>query len=65
MMGKTPKYVYARGGKPKGKYLGETQRACFEGCRGRRVSVRWPDGKMTYPCTRGLKVRKDGNLQIE
>lgn len=64
LTGKLPKYVYGSGGTPKGEYRGETRRACFDGCRGRRVAVKWPDGTMTYPCTRGLEVRKDGNLQI-
>lgn len=63
-MSDTPKFVYARGGTLKGRNLGATQRACFEGCRGRRIAVRWPNGKMTYPCTRGLNVRKDGNWEI-
>jgi hypothetical protein len=36
----------------------------MEGCLGRRLYVRWPNGKLTMPCTKGLKSREDGDLQI-
>ena len=37
-----------------GALLG-TQRCCqMEGCRGRRLYVRWPSGKITIPCTKGM-----------
>ena len=26
----------------------------MEGCRGVKAAVRWPDGKLTYPCSKGL-----------
>lgn len=27
----------------------------MEGCNGRRLGVKWPDGRVTYPCTKGLE----------
>ena len=42
-----------------GKYLGTLtggERDCpMESCRGKRVGVRWNDGKLTFPCTGGMK----------
>lgn len=32
------------------------QRMCqLEGCRGKRLYVRWKDGKITMPCTKGME----------
>jgi len=28
------------------------------------VEEYWKDGKITYPCTWGMKIRKDGHWQI-
>ncbi|MEJ6002498.1 hypothetical protein [Paucibacter soli] len=39
-------------------------RCQMEGCTGRRLVVKWPDGKSTRPCTKGMFTRPDGNLQI-
>lgn len=27
----------------------------LEGCRGHRIGVRWPNGKLTWPCLKGVK----------
>lgn len=57
------KKVYARNGKECGEVRGE--RCCrLAGCTGRCLVVRWKDGKVTDPCTKGMKVRKDGHWQI-
>jgi hypothetical protein len=48
------KRVYARGGKRYGLATGTTRRCQLEGCCGTRLGVRWPDGKITWPCTKGL-----------
>lgn len=52
--------IYARGlpvrprtGKMTGRLTGGS-RGCAEGCRGRRLGVRWPDGQLTWPCTKGM-----------
>lgn len=58
--------VYERNGKGYGHPVTIfAKRPCrLEGCNGLRLPVRWKDGKVTYPCTRGLKTRRDGHLQI-
>jgi hypothetical protein len=56
--------VYSSNGKMSGKVTGSERHCQLEGCRGTRMGVRWSDGKLTYPCTKGMKVRKDGNYQI-
>lgn len=33
---------------------GNTQKCRLEGCRGIRLSVKWPDNRYTYPCTKGM-----------
>ena len=56
--------VYSSDGKMVGKSTGG-ERAChLEGCTGTKIGVRWSDGKLTYPCTKGMKVRKNGDYQI-
>ncbi len=47
-----------------GVTTGGTRKCQMEGCLGRRYGVRWPDGKMTWPCSKGLRDRDDGSLQI-
>ena len=33
-----------------------SQRLCqMEGCRGKRLYVRWKDGRITMPCTKGME----------
>lgn len=36
----------------------------LEGCRGVRITTRWPNGKITHPCSKGLVNNGDGNLRI-
>lgn len=31
----------------------------MDGCNGVRLSVKWPDGKHTFPCTKGMELRTD------
>lgn len=56
--------VYSRDGASVGLTTGSTHRCQLEGCTGRRVTVKWPDGKITHPCTKGLETRADGAQQI-
>jgi hypothetical protein len=35
-----------------------------EGCKGTTLVARWPNGKLSYPCSAGLSYRKNGDLQI-
>jgi hypothetical protein len=35
-------------------------RSCsMEGCGGRRFGVRWPDGKLTWICTKAIRMEGD------
>jgi hypothetical protein len=38
---------------------GGTRRCQLEGCSGTQVGVRWPDGKLTWPCTKGITTEGD------
>ncbi len=63
-MKESPQQVYNREGSEYGLTTGAEYPCRLEGCRGWRLGVLWPDGRRTYPCTRGLFVRPDGNLQL-
>jgi hypothetical protein len=56
--------VYSRDGELRGMASGSEHRCQLEGCGGVRVSVRWEDGRRTFPCSKGLTTRDDGALQI-
>ncbi len=49
--------LWSSDGKLRGKILNVTERPCFEGCGGARLSVRWSDGTLTYPCSRAIEPR--------
>jgi hypothetical protein len=60
-----PRAVYPKGtvitsrdGKQRGKCTGTVRRCPLEGCGGIRIGVRWPDGKITWPCSVGIKNRR-------
>ena len=52
--------IYARGGGKHGIASGHAKPCTLEGCPGTRVMVRWPDGKRSWPCSKGLEAREDG-----
>jgi hypothetical protein len=56
--------VYSRDRKEFGMPTGSSTVCKLEGCRGRRIGVRWRDGKITFPCTHGMKIYKNGNMRI-
>lgn len=56
--------VYSHDATEVGAATGSTHHCRMEGCTGRRVTVKWPDGKVTHPCTKGLTTREDGAFQI-
>lgn len=58
------KAILSRDGRLKGMASGAIHLCPMEGCNGVRVSTKWPDGKTTYPCSKGLIQRPDGVLQI-
>lgn len=52
----TAKFVYSKDGKNKGILTGG-ERACpLEGCSGVRLRTKWPDGRITWPCTEGMET---------
>ncbi len=59
-----PKWEYAdmavvsRDGRQSGKVIGGGDHCQLSGCTGIRLSVRWDDGKLTRPCTKGLRHYK-------
>lgn len=46
--------VLSKDGKKKGKLTGGSRHCGMEGCTGKALAVRWEDGKLTYPCTKGM-----------
>jgi len=46
--------VQSRRGRLIGVTTGATRPCQLEGCKGVRVTVKWPDGKHTHPCSEGL-----------
>jgi len=52
--------VMSRDGKLEGVLTGNERSCPMVGCRGTRLGVRWSDGSVTYPCTRGMIGRKYG-----
>lgn len=46
--------ILSRDGKHLGTTTGGTRKCSMEGCSGERIGVRWDDGKLTFPCTRGM-----------
>ncbi len=60
-----PKSVLSRDGSEHRQPTGSHYRCQQEGCTGRRIPVRWPDGKVTRPCSKALKVLDDTTWQIE
>lgn len=56
--------VYSADGSAKGVAKAGGYRCQMEGCTGKRLAVKWPDGTVTRPCTKGMLTRPDGSLQI-
>jgi len=55
--------VLSRDGRARGRTTGSLRSCTLEGCRGLRIGVRWPDGRLTWPCSEGM-VRRNGTLRI-
>lgn len=47
-----------------GTATGSTHKCQMSGCTGVRVTVKWPNGTFTYPCSKGLLPFLDG-LRIQ
>lgn len=58
MLAPLPTHVYGRKDTAfenvKGVVVGKGKPCNLESCGGWRVCVRWPDGKHTWPCSKGL-----------
>lgn len=52
--------VLSRTGKLVGHPTGGKYRCQMEGCNGNRIGVRWSDGSVTYPCSKGLIFSRSG-----
>lgn len=53
--------VFAFGAKvAEGRTTGGSYRCALEGCTGRRLAVRWANGKITFPCTKGMSFTTNG-----
>jgi hypothetical protein len=56
--------IISRDGKMTGTPTGASCRCNMEGCRGTRISIKWPNGKNTRPCTKGLELVSHGVWKI-
>jgi hypothetical protein len=50
-MGDGPTYVRSADGSVTGRVTGGTRPCRLAGCRGLQRAVRWPDGRLSYPCS--------------
>jgi hypothetical protein len=48
-----PKFIVTADG-TKGVLTGASHPCSMAGCTGMRITVRWPDGHWTFPCTKGM-----------
>jgi hypothetical protein len=56
--------VISRDGKSIGKVTGGERHCQMDGCTGMRIGVRWNDGKLTFPCTKGMSIVKQGGKEV-
>ena len=57
--------MLSRDGQMVGQILNMYSRPCpMEGCTWTRIHVKWPDGKSTYPCSKGCLEISPGLFQI-
>jgi hypothetical protein len=52
--------IYSRTLHLVGTTTGRRRCCTLEGCRGERISVRWPDGRHTFPCSKGMELHAEG-----
>jgi hypothetical protein len=56
--------IISRNGKETGTLTGGKRQCQMEGCYATRIGVRWPDGKLTFPCSAGMKTVKRGKKEL-
>ena len=58
------KTILSRDLAAKGKVISASRRCQMDGCCGTRLGVRWENGKLTYPCSRGIETAPTGEMKI-
>ncbi len=61
---KKPPVVWSKGREVAGQATGGDRPCMTEGCGGIRLTVKWPDKKMTFPCTKGMKQVSEDEWEI-
>ena len=56
--------VINREGTETGEVVG-SRRCRMSGCRADCLCVKWPDGKRTWPCMRGMQQVNETTMQIQ
>jgi len=56
--------VLSKTRKETGIATGGSRRCTLEGCNGLRIGVRWADGRITWPCSRGMIQISNGRWKI-
>jgi hypothetical protein len=51
--------VWNRDKTSKGFVTGSTKACRLSGCRGLCYAVKWPDGKTTWPCGKGIEYNRE------
>jgi hypothetical protein len=59
-----PRPVLSRDGALTGEATGSTKSCTLSGCTGVRYFVRWPDGRYSWPCSKGIETTDDGTWRI-
>lgn len=59
-----PQRVYAAGGEEVAEPTGAERVCAIEGCLGVELALRWPDGEGTWVCTKALRDRPGGDVEI-
>ena len=57
-----PRKIVSRDGNHVGKCTGSTRPCRLAGCTGLQIRVLWDDGKVTYPCTKGMEFSQKGRV---
>lgn len=61
---KEPPTVWSKGRETAGKATGGERVCQMSGCTGTGIVVRWPSGKITIPCTKGMKKTGENEWEI-
>jgi len=56
--------VFSRDLSERGVRTGGYRHCQMEGCRGLRIGIRWPDGRISWPCTMSLAEGPSGGWKI-